>query len=150
MLNQSSEVYQERLNLYFWCPLKRGGLPVLFEDSLPTLIKLKGKGIKTGLISNLASPYKRPVKDLGLEKYFDVIVFSCDEGVAKPDASIYKFALEQLGSSSAEALMIGDSYRSDVEGALTVGMTGVQLVRYCRHKNRPKEIGGLNEILERV
>ena len=37
----------------------------LFEDSLPTLIKLKKRGIKTGLISNLASPYKRPVKELG-------------------------------------------------------------------------------------
>lgn len=48
----------------------------LFEDSLPTLTVLKEQGTKTALISNAASPYKLPVRTLGLKKYFDAIIFS--------------------------------------------------------------------------
>jgi len=122
----------------------------LFNDSQPMLIKLKEKGIKIGLISNLASPYKRPVKELGLEEYFDVIVFSCDVGVAKPDPSIYKFALEQLDSSAAETLMVGDSYKSDIEGAENVGITGIHLVHNSNSRNNTLKINGLSGLLDWV
>jgi FMN phosphatase YigB (HAD superfamily) len=118
----------------------------LFEDSLPTLIKLKEQGIKTALISNVATPYKIPVQTLGLKKYFDVIIFSCDAGVAKPALSIYRLALVQLGSSPAEAMMVGDSYKSDVKGPENVGITGIHLVRDGAH-DKPNEISGLSKIV---
>ncbi|MEH6348419.1 MAG: HAD family hydrolase [Bermanella sp.] len=121
----------------------------LFEDSPPTLIKLKKKGIKIGLISNLASPYRRPVKDLELEKYFDVIVFSCELGVAKPDPEIYKFALTKLGSAADETLMVGDSFKADIEGPANAGITGLHLVRNGGH-SKSNEIRRLDEVLERI
>ena len=43
----------------------------LFPDTIPVLERLKEKGIKLGLISNLATPYKKPFFNLGLDKYFD-------------------------------------------------------------------------------
>ncbi len=123
---------------------------ILFGDTLTTLVKLKEKGLKTGLISNLASPYKRPVKELGLEKYFDVIVFSCDVGVAKPDPTIYRFALEKLGSSAAETLMVGDSFKSDIEGPKNVGITGVHLVQNSNSRNNVLKINGLSGLLDLI
>ena len=121
----------------------------LFEDSLPALSQLKELGIKIGLISNLAAPYKKPVQALGIEKYFDVIVFSCDVGVAKPAPSIFQLALEQLGSSPAETIMVGDSYKSDVEGSSKIGVRGIQLVRNGA-QNRPNEISELCRIMRKV
>lgn len=122
---------------------------VLFSDSLPTLVSLKQRGIKIGLISNLATPYKASIKLLGLEEYFDAIILSCDAGVAKPAPSIYQLALEQLGSSSAETVMVGDSYKSDVLGPGNIGITGIHLVRNgpCISYNA---IRGLNEIMGRL
>jgi FMN phosphatase YigB (HAD superfamily) len=121
----------------------------LFEDSLPTLTELKEQGIKTALISNAASPYKLPVRTLGLKKYFDAIIFSCDVGVAKPSASIYRLALEQLGSSPAEAVMVGDSYKSDVRGPENVGITGIHLLRSDTH-NKPNKISELSKVVLEV
>lgn len=121
----------------------------LFEDSLPVLDRLKGLGIKLGLISNLATPYKKPVQALGIESYFDVIIFSCDVGLAKPDSSIYKLALEQLGSSPAETIMIGDSYKSDVIGSSKAGITGIHLARNGTQK-KPHEIIELRGIMQEV
>ena len=100
-------------------------------------------------ISNLAAPYKKPVQALGIEKYFDVIVFSCDVGVAKPAPSIFQLALEQLGSSPAETIMVGDSYKSDVEGSSKIGVRGIQLVRNGA-QNRPNEISELCRIMRKV
>jgi len=122
----------------------------LFEDSLPTLIKLKERGIKIGLVSNLATPYKLPVQNFGLQKYFDLIIFYCDEGVAKPEARIYELALNRLNSSASETLMIGDSYKSDVVGASNVGITGILLDRANHRNSNSTEISGLSEILETI
>lgn len=122
---------------------------ILFEDSLPTLVKLKQKRIKIGLISNLAGPYRRPVKNLGLEEYFDVIVFSCDVGVAKPDPAIYKLALKELVSDACETLMVGDSFKADIEGPASVGITGLHLVRNGGH-SKSNEIHRLDEVLGRI
>ena len=121
----------------------------LFDDSMSALIKLKQSGIKIGLISNLATPYKKTVKTLGIERYFDAIIFSCDIGLVKPDPAIYKLALEQLDSSPAETIMIGDSYKSDVRGPENVGIGGIHLVRNSTH-NRSSEINALSKVVLEV
>ena len=101
----------------------------LFHDSLDVLQLLKRSGIKTALVSNLASPYRRCVADLGLAGFLDVVVFSCEVGLVKPQPAIYELALQQLGVTSSHCLMVGDSQRCDVAGPAVVGIRGLQLRR---------------------
>lgn len=115
----------------------------LFHDVLDTLEYLKREGFRLAVISNLATPYKRVLSDTGIQHYFDVCVFSCDEGVRKPNPAIYKVALERLGISPNEAIMIGDSFVSDVEGPKRVGIKGLHLSRDADQKEGVSSLGGL-------
>ncbi len=64
-----------------------------FVDVKPTLLELKARGIKTAIISNLASPISNHSSDTNWTQIFDVVVFSCDCGITKPDTRIYEHAL---------------------------------------------------------
>jgi len=123
---------------------------ILFNDALPVLRSLKENGIKTALISNLATPYKQVVTELRLDTYFDSIVYSCDFGYAKPDSKIYRHALNEVQSLPVETIMVGDSYASDVKGPLKLGIKGIQLVRESDSGLRTNCIGSLNEMLGKV
>ncbi len=100
-----------------------------FQDAEVILRELKQRGIPTALISNLATPYKQPFFTHHLAPYFDVVVFSCDCGMLKPDSRIYDAALKQLGANPDETIMVGDSFRSDVDGPSKLGIRGIHLVR---------------------
>jgi putative hydrolase of the HAD superfamily len=47
----------------------------------------------------------------------------------KPHRSIFDLALERAGVKAEEALMVGDSFRHDIEGALSAGWRAVLLKR---------------------
>ncbi|MDL2718314.1 MAG: HAD family hydrolase [Acidobacteriota bacterium] len=83
---------------------------------------LKRRGLKLGLVSNLASPFKEPVGRLGLEPLFDAFAFSCDEGCAKPDPEIYARAVARLDVEPGRALFVGDSVQNDVRAPAALGM----------------------------
>jgi putative hydrolase of the HAD superfamily len=70
---------------------------------------------------------KLVASDLG--DFFQAVIVSADLGVAKPDASIFQHALDQLGVDSAGATMIGDSIAKDVDGALAAGFGAVWVNR---------------------
>ncbi|MFH1064751.1 MAG: HAD family hydrolase [Candidatus Woesearchaeota archaeon] len=103
----------------------------LYPDTLSTLEMLKSRGVKLGMISNLASPYKEPFFRLGLDRYISDPVFSCDVGMIKPEKDIYRLALDRLGVSAERALMVGDRLMNDVLGPASVGMRGLFLDRDC-------------------
>ncbi|HEX3608243.1 MAG TPA: HAD family hydrolase [Solirubrobacterales bacterium] len=65
----------------------------------------------------------------GLGDLFQSVVVSADLGVAKPDASVFRHALGQLGVDSADAVMVGDSIAKDVDGALAAGLAAVWVNR---------------------
>lgn len=83
---------------------------------------LKRRGIKLGLVSNLASPFKAPVASTGLASAFDAALYSCDEGLTKPDAEMYGRALSRLGVAPTQALFVGDSLRNDVQAPAELGL----------------------------
>jgi putative hydrolase of the HAD superfamily len=56
-------------------------------------------------------------------------VSSSEHGYMKPHRSIFDAALERAGVPASAALMVGDSLKHDVEGALAAGMKAVLLRR---------------------
>jgi putative hydrolase of the HAD superfamily len=90
------------------------------EEMFALASTLKDRGYTVGLLSNAESPTVRFFHRQGYTM-FDVAVFSCEEGTAKPERKIYQIALERLGANPAEAVFIDD--RADfIEGAQKLGM----------------------------
>lgn len=101
----------------------------LFPDTLPTLERLRARGIPMGVISNSTSDLVELLDSLRLSRFLDPVVYSFGHGVEKPDPRIFRIALEGLGRSPDRVVHVGDTFAADVEGALGAGMMAVHLVR---------------------
>jgi epoxide hydrolase-like predicted phosphatase len=81
---------------------------------------LHDNGYKTALLSNTELPAVDFFHKWGYDM-FDVLVFSCIEGMVKPDRRIYEITLERLRSKAGQAVFIDD--RQDyIRGAQEVGL----------------------------
>lgn len=101
----------------------------VFGDVMPTLRALRTAGIAVAVVSNLATPFVRPFFDHGLDTLVDTAVFSCECGMLKPDPAIFRLALDRIGATASEAIMVGDSRRCDVLGPSSIGIPALHLVR---------------------
>ncbi|MDJ0848534.1 MAG: HAD family hydrolase [Myxococcota bacterium] len=63
----------------------------------------------------------------GLLDWLEVCVFSDEQGVPKPDPSVFHAALEHLETTPDEAAHVGDLRRTDVAGARSVGMRAIRI-----------------------
>jgi HAD superfamily hydrolase (TIGR01549 family) len=90
---------------------------------------LRGRGLKTGLVSNAFDPgwlLRLDLERMGLTERLDVIVFSSEVGKRKPHPSIFEAALRPLDVGAERVLFVGDRLDADVAGANELGMTSVQ------------------------
>ena len=69
------------------------------------------------------------MEERGIRKYFDILILSAEEGVAKPDPEIFRRALERAGCEPDEAVMIGDRLDNDIIPAAKLGMKTVWVRR---------------------
>ncbi len=61
----------------------------------------------------------------GFETLVDLLVTSEEVGVSKPGRGIFEHALNRIGAPASEAVMLGDAWAADVEGARGAGVTPV-------------------------
>jgi putative hydrolase of the HAD superfamily len=83
---------------------------------------------RLGLVSNFYGNLSAVCDDLGLSRFFGVIIDSTTVGHSKPDPRIFEMALAGLGVAAQDAVFVGDSLRRDMAGARGVGMPHVWLV----------------------
>ncbi|MGH2427822.1 MAG: HAD family hydrolase [Candidatus Limnocylindria bacterium] len=103
-----------------------------YPDSVPTLEALQDArrdGLKIGIVSDWGSTLREIFVALKMDRYVDFVLASAAVGLAKPDPAFFRLALDTAGVSAHEAIMVGDSYRADVEGARAAGMDAVLLDR---------------------
>ena len=98
----------------------------MIASALPLV---RRRGLRVGVLSNAPSNLIEFLERLGIAPHLDFTVVSALEGVKKPDRRIFEAALADAGVQAGEALMVGDSLKADVEGALAVGMRAVWLRR---------------------
>lgn len=86
---------------------------------------------RLGIITN-GSPdlQERKLKAVGLDLFFpqETVIVSETIGQAKPHPSVYDAACKAVGVDPRNALMIGDNYRADVEGANAFGIAAIWYV----------------------
>jgi putative hydrolase of the HAD superfamily len=86
------------------------------------LEELRAQDIRMAVISNWPPSLPGVLEHHCLKRFFDPIVYSGEDGIAKPDQRIFERALRTLGIEARHAIYIGDSMPHDIEPAQRIGM----------------------------
>jgi putative hydrolase of the HAD superfamily len=101
----------------------------LYDDVAPVLTQLSKSGLIVGAISNSHRSLDAFCEHFSLRDLITVSVSSAEHGYLKPHRSIFETALAKAGVRAEEAVMVGDSIKHDIDGALAIGMRAVLLRR---------------------
>jgi HAD superfamily hydrolase (TIGR01662 family) len=101
----------------------------MYDDVAAVLKELWSEGYVLGVISNSHRSLDSFKEHFKLNELISTAVSSAEHGYMKPHRSIFETALEQARVGAQESLMVGDSLKADIEGALAVGMRAVLLRR---------------------
>jgi putative hydrolase of the HAD superfamily len=107
----------------------RGILAAPRHGVVDMLAELRRRRIRAGLITVCSEDVVDVWDETPFADLFDAVVFSCSCGLRKPDARIYRLALDQLGVEPSEALFVGDGANDELAGAERVGMRSVLIHR---------------------
>jgi HAD superfamily hydrolase (TIGR01493 family) len=99
-----------------------------YPDAAPTLRELRGRGIRTAILSNMGLDLHPVLARQGLAPFLDAVVLSWECGAVKPTPEAFRAALDALGLGAAQALMVGDNAIDDA-GAAAVGIRTLLLPR---------------------
>jgi putative hydrolase of the HAD superfamily len=115
--------------------------PVAGALELMTQLKRAGAVIVI-VTNNVVAEQRLKLARCGLAGLVDELVTSEEVGVSKPDARIFLEALTRARAQPADAVMLGDGWATDIEGALSAGVRPVWLNRF----GRPRPIASVQEI----
>ena len=94
--------------------------------AVEALEAFKRKGVRLAMVTNGGGEQQqRKINRFGLSRFFDALVIEGEFGAGKPDPRVFHFALEKLGSTPAEAWMVGDNLEYDIAGAQGVGIHAI-------------------------
>ena len=97
-----------------------------FKYVMPLMKQLKHRKIEIGILTDLTAHIQhRKIKKLCITEYIDAIVTSEEVGAEKPSSIAFSRIIQKLHCNPQEILMIGDSQKKDIDGAVNVGMRGM-------------------------
>ena len=87
---------------------------------------LKQRGFTTGILSNMGDSVLESIEStFAWINDFDVLIWSYQHRLAKPEAAIYQLLLEKLGTAPEETLFLDDKLEN-IEAARREGIRGLQ------------------------
>lgn len=132
---QAVTLYERLIDPSQWTP---------YPDTEDVLKTAAGRGLKVGVLSNIAFDIRPAFTERGWDAYVDVFTLSFEVGAVKPELEIFRSAVSALGVPAAETLMVGDSEEAD-GGARALGCE-FALVDPLPTKDRPDAL--LNALRE--
>lgn len=102
------------------------GIPELLAD-------LRARGLKQAVVSNWPPSLKGFLDHHDLTRYFDLLVFSGQDGIKKPDPRIYRRVTDGLGVTAPECVFVGDHLSLDIVPTRKLGMQAIHFDP--RHKH---------------
>jgi HAD superfamily hydrolase (TIGR01549 family) len=98
----------------------------LREDCHDTLAVLRERGFLLSVVSNIDHDFLDPmIVNFEIEPLFDHFVSSETVQSCKPDAGIFRAALDRVECRPDEVVFVGDSRIHDIQGASGVGIRSV-------------------------
>ena len=113
------------------------------NDELLNFILEKRDQYKTAMLSNVSAVIWNYYTPEQMEKYFDKVVLSYQEAIAKPDPRIYQLVCERLGVEPSECVFADDN-EVNVDAANKIGMHGIVFT------SNGDYFANLEEILDRA
>jgi len=106
-------------------------MPAAYE----TLTRLRGLGLRVGLLSNAAdvANVERLLDRFELRAQLEPIVISAAIGIRKPNPRAFEVVLNAWGLAPTSVVMIGDTLGADILGAQLVGMRHIWLTAQADH-----------------
>ena len=127
-LGLGQEVVPEILRIYVSVSPKLS----IYSEAEDVLRRLGLDGVKLGLLTNgNVATQRNKVELLGLEKFFDAVVFARERGreYEKPNPEAYRVVLRALRVLPEESVCVGDNPHTDFLGARQLGLKSVRLLR---------------------
>lgn len=88
---------------------------------------LRAEGYRVGLVTNNVREASAAWRALvPVDELFEVVVDSCEVGMRKPNAAIFRHVLDLLGSTPAEAVFLDDA-PGNVAGARAAGLHAIHV-----------------------
>ncbi|MCL4451687.1 MAG: HAD family hydrolase [Candidatus Thermoplasmatota archaeon] len=83
-----------------------------------------------GIITNhIGRLQQRKIEKIGIGKYVDFVIAAYDVRMFKPEPEIFSLAMNYAGVSPEDAVMVGDSWEHDIQGAVSAGIRAVWVNR---------------------
>lgn len=101
----------------------------MYDDVAPVMEELRTRNLVVGVISNSHRSLDGFREHFSLDSVITVSVSGAEHGYIKPHRSIFDTALQRAGVTADDAVMVGDSYTHDIEGAINAGWRAVMLRR---------------------
>lgn len=101
----------------------------LYPEVDDTLEALRNRGLIVGAVSNWDSFLPDLLKMIGLEGVFDPLVVSAIEDLEKPEAGLFRIALERGGLKAGETIYVGNRPVEDYRGAEAAGLKPLLIER---------------------
>jgi len=79
------------------------------------------------LVSNFYGNLRTVLHEFGLSGYFREVIESAEVGLRKPNPELYQLGIEKLGFRPNETVIIGDSYKNDIQPANILGCPSIWL-----------------------
>ncbi|KKP32752.1 MAG: hypothetical protein A2312_01500 [Candidatus Staskawiczbacteria bacterium RIFOXYB2_FULL_32_9] len=81
---------------------------VFFPEVIGLIEKLKSKGFRLSILSNMFPYQAEIIKEINGCSLFDDIFFSCERGLKKPDLEFYELVIREMNVMPQECLFIDD------------------------------------------
>ncbi len=108
---------------------------------IETIRGLRSKKYKTAILSNAWSGARLLfTTQFQLDKVFDLIVISAEEGLAKPDPDLYRRVVDRLGVLPEEAIFVDDF----IENVVAARDAGIHAIHFI---NTPQTISEINALI---
>lgn len=89
------------------------------------------------LVTNFYGNMPVVLKEFNLSSYFPTIVESSVVGIRKPDPALFALGIKALGLSAQEILVVGDSYKKDIQPSLSLGCRTAWIKGLCWEEETP-------------
>jgi len=102
-------------------------------DGLYDVLSSLSKSYRTAIISDAQWVFAEPeMAVLGLDQFFKLRILSSKYGFKKPDARLFRIAMDKLGTAPEDSVYIGDNPHKDLPGARKAGMKFIMFRSECR------------------